>query len=132
MQSSSTQSETTSRLYDTLLYVSRQPGTTTLTPTQLPAQSHDLHPSTVRATHLHCLHLRPHSLTYTHKQTNKQTNVHFIPCSCCFHSSSFVVSLSNTHPCAKLKTQRTRESRLCSYLWKLAYIQNNICPSSRA
>lgn len=68
MQSHSTQNEMTSQLYDTL-DISCQPGTATVTPTQLPAEPHDLHPQWDQLISTVCTC----GLTHTNKQTNEQT-----------------------------------------------------------
>lgn len=139
MQSHSTQNEMTSQLYDTL-DISCQPGTAT-GDTNAAASRAAWPPSTVRPTHLHCLHL----WTPSHKQTNERTNMQFIPRSCYFQAGSCEQHFNKgpvyffsdghfyfEHTACKHRTGLWHYTECCSYLWELASIQNNICPFSLA
>lgn len=140
-------SHNTIQMYDTL-DISCQPGTATLTPTQLPAESHDLHPqwdqhiSTVctcglinsnRQTNKHALYT-PFLLFWSMPVNSILTKAQF------FHGHFFSVrhtSLSAKCAPSSNKTEYSvkglgHSTQCCSYLWKLAYIQNNICPFSLA
>lgn len=133
----------TIQMYDTL-DICCQPGTATLTPTQLPAESHDLHPQWDQHISTVC--------TCGLINSNRQTNKHALYTPFLLFSSMPVNSILSkaqffhahqTHipvckMCTKLKKTEYsvkglgHSTQCCSYLWKLAYIQNNICPFSRA